>query len=257
MISGKSFYEKCKWNLCNRYPIKFNIQDIKNDDFLFINLDTIYHVISFLDKSKFDKKVNIITHNSDLSFTNDMFLKIKKYVNKVYAINSIIKDDNMVKIPLGFSDRLVDVISSMMYSNDKKYLMYINFNIHSGRIPERVECRDYFKKFNWVKFEDLVPEHQYYENLMLSKYSACPIGAGLDTHRFYESIYFNTIPIVKRNDISDLYLKFPCIIVDNWDEIIYQELVDGYQNNLDNLVKWKENNDWLNPDFWMKINENK
>ena len=49
--------------------------------------------------------------------------------------------------------------SSMMYSNDKKYLMYINFNIHSGRIPERVECRDYFKKFDWVKFEDLVPEH--------------------------------------------------------------------------------------------------
>jgi hypothetical protein len=140
-----------------------------------------------------------------------------------------------------------------MESIDKKDdLLYVNFNIHSGRISERTECRSYFTKFDWITFEDLVTESQYYQSLSKSKYCVCPIGAGLDTHRFYESIYFNTIPIVKRNEISDLHEKFPCIIVNDWDEVNYESLNRNYQSDYDNLLNWKNNNDWSHIKFWLK-----
>ena len=252
MISGLEFYKKCDWNLCRRYPIKFD-KSIKEGDFIFINLDDFFQ-FSQLVKSQKINKFNLITHNSDLSFDNRMLNDIKMYIDKIYAINCIVSDSKVVKIPLGFSDRLIPIISSMEIIDDrnKQYLLYMNFNIHSGRISERVECRNYFSKFNWVHFEDLVPEKQYYQNLMLSKYSTCPIGAGLDTHRFYESIYLNTIPIVKRNEISDLHSKFPCIVVNSWSEITEDFLIRNYETNIEKLIDWKKNNDWLSPNFWLK-----
>lgn len=251
MISGLEFYKQCNFNLCRRYPIKFDIKSISENDFIFINLDDFYPFLQLVQSQKINK-FNLITHNSDLSFDSKMLSLIYTHVNKIFAINCVVSDDKVTKIPLGFSDRLVPVISSMELNSNKEHLVYMNFNIHSGRISERVECRNYFSQFDWVMYEDLVPEKQYYENLMISKYSACPIGAGLDTHRFYESIYFNTIPIVKRNAISDLHSKFPCLIVDNWNEVDLNFLDKNYQTNLNNLLEWKKNNDWLNPSFWLK-----
>ena len=50
-------------------------------------------------------------------------------------------------------------------------------------------------------------------------FELCPEGNGLDTHRFYEALLLNTIPIVKRNSLESMYIQFPCVIVDDWKEI--------------------------------------
>jgi hypothetical protein len=50
-------------------------------------------------------------------------------------------------------------------------------------------------------------------------FELCPEGNGLDTHRFYEALLLNTIPIVKRGALTPLYEKFPCVIVDEWKDI--------------------------------------
>jgi len=50
-------------------------------------------------------------------------------------------------------------------------------------------------------------------------FELCPEGNGLDTHRFYEAIWLKTIPIVKRNTLAPLYEKFPCLIVDHWEDV--------------------------------------
>jgi len=249
MISGVEFYNICNWNLCGRYPISFTKEKIKDNDTVFVNTDMVWGFIDFLKKNRIPK-INVVFHNSDLSFTEEMFLHLKTYCNKIYAANCIVSDEMVVKIPLGFSDRMVNNISNVVPLDDKKNLLYLNFNIHSGRISERTECRSFFQNFEWVKFEDNISEDEYYKGLNLSKYSACPIGAGLDTHRFYESIYLNTVPIVKRNDISDLHLKFPCVIVDRWEDITEKYLIDSYDENLNNILKWKKENKWVSK-YWI------
>jgi hypothetical protein len=181
-----------------------------------------------------------------------MLSRLRKYVIKIYPINSIVTDEIIKKIPLGFSDRLEPVVASMNKSFDKNSLLYLNFNIHLGRIQERVDCMQHFSKFDWVKQENDIPEIDYYNSLKNSKYSVCPIGAGLDTHRFYESIYFKTIPIVKRNQISDLHSIFPCVIVNDWSDINYNFLVENYDTLYKDLEKWIDQNNWSNINYWIK-----
>jgi len=251
MISGKSFYELCHWNICNRYPIKFQPNLVKDGDFVFINLDNILDFIKFWKTTGIKSKINLITHNSDMIFTDDMYIDLSTFCLNVYSINSI--SNHGVKIPLGFSDRLVPIIQDRdAQTNDKGHLVYMNFKIYQSVALERKDCYNHFKNESWVLSEDNVPEVEFYKNLKLSKYSFCPIGVGLDTHRFYESIFLNTIPIVIRNGISDLHSKLPCIIIDSWSEITQDKLNNEYKQHYDNLIEWKKNNDWLNPKYWLK-----
>jgi hypothetical protein len=251
MISGIEFKNLCKWNLCSRYDQKFDIKNIKENDFIFINLDNIYQFTNLLKNNKFPI-INIITHNSDKSFDKDMLLCIYPFINNVCCINCVVNDDKIRKIPLGFSDRLVPTIKNIDKKYDKKNILYMNFCLHSGRIKERVECNNYFKNFDWIKNEDNIPEIDFYNSLKNSKYSLCPVGAGLDTHRFYESIYFDTIPIIKRNELSDLHSKFPCVIVDDWKEITYDKLNNDYKMLYNILIDWKnKNQNWINAEYWM------
>ena len=249
MISGKEFYKICQWNLCGRYQINFDLNEIKDGDFLFVNLDNIYQIINKFKHIGLSKKVNLITHNSDLSFNDDMLDKLKEYIIKIYPINSTVSDELISKIPIGFSDRLTPVILKMPISEDKPTLTYLNFN--QTRNNERTECLDLFKPLDWVLYEHEIPEIEFYTSLSKSKYSLCPTGTGIDTHRFYESIYFKTIPIIKRNQLSDLHEKFPCVIVDNWNEIDYEFLINNYDSLFRKLSKWVDTNNWTSVDYWI------
>jgi hypothetical protein len=50
------------------------------------------------------------------------------------------------------------------------------------------------------------------------KFIACPRGNGLDTHRFWETLYRGSIPIVLRSNWSEMIqeLGIPLLMVENW-----------------------------------------
>ena len=80
-----------------------------------------------------------------------------------------------------------------------------------------------------------------------------PRGAGIDTHRLYESLLFGVIPIVKSSELDDLYQQFPIIIVDKWEDITYEFLIENYEENLKKYFEWFENNkDWFKSEYWIK-----
>ena len=248
MISGKAFKEICNWNLCNRYPINFEATLVKENDLIFVNLDNINNFLRMLSNNILMCKIRLITHNSDNSFTVNELNNLRKYVNKLYATNCVIKDELITKIPIGFSDRLVPVIQKINKNVDKEHLLYMNFNLHSGRISERTECYNDHNIF----IESNISEENYYCTLSKSKYVLCPIGAGLDTHRFYEAIYFNTIPIIVRNDISDLHNKYPCIILNKWSELTEYFLINNYESYYNEMLMWKEyNQNWCDVNFYI------
>jgi mannosyltransferase OCH1-like enzyme len=67
-------------------------------------------------------------------------------------------------------------------------------------------------------------------------FELCPEGTALDTHRFYEAILLNTIPIVIKNSLEPLYILFPCIILDKWDDLNLENLIlekKKLENNFD------------------------
>jgi len=106
---------------------------------------------------------------------------------------------------------------------DKSFVKNLNDNsyekqpsIHCGKVPV------------WINYE---LTHKSY-------YTLSPRGAGEDCHRFYEAIYLDSIPIVKRTNtpFDKMYKIFPCLIINDWHEVT-EELLLNNKNRLIQEIK--------------------
>lgn len=81
-----------------------------------------------------------------------------------------------------------------------------------------------------------------YEYTHKSYYTLSPRGTGEDCHRFYEAIYLNSIPIVKKTNtpFDKLFNIFPCLIVNKWEDITYDLLIKNLDACSQNLKKFNE-----------------
>ena len=250
-ISGYGFYNVCKWSVCNRYDSKFVPDSIEDGDYVFLNLDMFEYFVSFLKQNRPKNKFILITQNSDRDFDEKMFLMISEFTNKIYAINST--TDSINKIPIGFNDQACISLDNILLKEyyPKKCLCYINFKIHHH--SDRTYCKSYFNGCEWADKEDTILSlNIFYDKLSNYKYCVCPRGTGIDTHRIYESLLFNVIPIVKKNELNSMYGKMPIILVDDWDVITEDFLNQNYLQNYEKLMIWKEKNkNWVLPEFWL------
>jgi hypothetical protein len=73
-----------------------------------------------------------------------------------------------------------------------------------------------------------VPWRDYLDLLGSHRFSACPRGNGLDTHRFWESQYLGVVPVVERTVLAEHWSAqgLPVVIVDDWREVTPQRLRD-------------------------------
>ena len=80
----------------------------------------------------------------------------------------------------------------------------------------------------------------FYEVLKRSKYVIDPAGCGVATHRFWESIYYGAIPIVKRTNTAFdvLYEFFPCLVVPAWFSINEEYLDESYERLKTKLIEF-------------------
>lgn len=252
-IAGCTFNDISDWNVCPRYPQRFDLSRIKEDQILFLNLDYFENFFNYLDGSGFSKKFILLTHNSDRDFTRNMFDRCKKYTKKIYAINCTFTDPIVSKIPIGFNDQSTEILDKIEdLSINKENLIYVNFKLHHH--PDRPVCLNNFKDKSWATIEpNIIPMDEFYRKLRTFKFCISPRGTGIDTHRTYESLYFNVIPILKTSEIDDLHAKLPLIIVKDWSEITENYLNEVYEFHYNKLLDWKKNNpDWYLTNYWIK-----
>jgi hypothetical protein len=107
-----------------------------------------------------------------------------------------------------------------------KFIVNLNDNnyekqpsIHCGKVPV------------WIN----------YEFTNRSIYVLSPKGNGEDCHRFYEAIYLNSIPIVKRTNTAfdKLYNVFPCLIVNDWNEVTEELLLEKKDEYFQKIINFK------------------
>ena len=256
LISGLAFHKISEWSLCNRYPQKIELFNIKENDKVFINLDNFQEFVNLIKLNQPIKKFILITHNSDKVFTQTHFNYIKPFVNKVYAINNICTEPNVYTIPIGFRDfplHTSPILQKIKKENvNKEILLYMNFSINTN-YRKRMECFNNFINKSWVTNESNRKIEEFYLQVAKSKYTLSPEGTGIDCHRIYESMYFDTIPILKTNGMDDFYKTLPIIIVNNWDEINENDLNEKYEFYFNKLQKWKKDNvGWELPEYWCK-----
>jgi hypothetical protein len=119
---------------------------------------------------------------------------------------------------------------------DKKYLCYMNFNISTYR-QERQGVYDIFKNKDWVfKQSQLITNEghiDYLKSMRNSKFTLCPRGNGIDTHRLFEALYVGSIPIVKKHVIHKGLEDLPILFIDSWDEVTQEFLETKYEEMIE------------------------
>lgn len=76
-----------------------------------------------------------------------------------------------------------------------------------------------------------------------SLFVACPAGNGLDTHRFWESLYLGAVPIVKKSERTKAFLGWPHLAVDEWADLreySFKDFQEKYRNFEEELVEFRQ-----------------
>ena len=125
--------------------------------------------------------------------------------------------DFLYKEGLKTVDKTIACLLCFSYTHEERYRCYhfmkdepfvVNLNDNTYEKQESIHCGK-------------VPVWINYEYIHKSMFVLCPRGCGEDTHRFYEAIYLDSIPIVKRSNtpFDKVYEAFPCLVVNDWLEI--------------------------------------
>lgn len=203
------------------------------------------------------KDLVIITHNGDTNI--DGSFRLPANVVKWHAQNVDVENSRIESIPIGIeNDRWMQKVDKKRIMAEKlkekkvfKNLVYMNFSIKTNPCWRKA-VYDSLKEKPFVTTrmgENGSYFEQYIDNVYNHKYVVCPRGNGLDTHRFWETLYMGSVPIVVRNINNWFYNDLPVLYVNDWSEITGDLLID----------KWCEfkDMDWNREKLTFKYWENK
>lgn len=256
MISGFEFSNISKWSCSNKYPIRFKSTAISDGDIIYLDLADFQRFIETIETYPPANKFVLISYNMYLAFKMEHLDKLRPYISKIYATNLEFADPDVLPIPLGFIDN--SSITHAFYKEvyDQRYakdtLLYVNFSINANKI-KRTRCMIAFMDKPWVSNKYNMSRGQYYIDISKSKYVISPEGVSLDSHRIYECIYLDTIPIVKTSKFDYFYKNLPIVIVQDWNEVTEQFLLDNYNEHIARLKEWKiANPNWTDAKSWIE-----
>ena len=177
------------------------------------------------DYSKYKKKIWVF-HNSDETFDLNAKKKLDYFhPKKCFSQNLIINKKNYHFIPIGLENSkfhkngdIKDFLKLRKVKLEKKPRILFGFK---NTNPKRVQLKHQFKKLKitdetngWNSF--------FYRRILLNyMFVICPEGNGIDTHRMWEALYLKTIPIIKKNMISNFIkkAKIPVLILNKWSDL--------------------------------------
>jgi hypothetical protein len=210
------------------YNLLENTFDIsKLEDINTVYTHTLYVKHLFETIKDLAAKFIIITHNSDINIDNSFH--IPKNVIKWYAQNKYNWDTRITPIPIGLENerwyketnkkqKMFDILKT---EKKIKNLAYMNHNVKTYP-PEREYLYTKFSQYTYIDIERGINGQlfeRYVDNVYNHDFVFAPRGNGIDTHRIWECLYMNTIPIVKRNHFTAQLKDLPICIVDDWCEI--------------------------------------
>ena len=240
---------------------------LHNNNIIFCKTDFIFEEFRHIEKLPYD--VILITGNSDYPIDEHRFSLRPKNVKKWYAQNALINDDILIPIPIGLENKMESIRpghgigyydrvleKELLLSRDitkqpsQKY--YSNFNILTN-YQYRLKIKNICVNSPHINWEDSnLTLTEFFDKILEYEAIVCPAGNGIDTHRLWEVLYSNRIPItIKVGDfkIYKLYEKLPIIILDDETQLYDEKLLDSklieiknkqYDMSLLDMIYWEE-----------------
>jgi hypothetical protein len=159
-----------------------------------------------------------------------------------YADNELVMSWTGTNIMVKNHPKIVKIPTGFQVSEDQNLLN----NLHENRI-------DFINKECKVMISHIGGEHQYVESLkklakddklfyfaespqfekyitVIDRYKfvICPVGKAVDASRFWETLLVGSVPIVETSNLDDFYSKFPCIVVNSFEDVT-NDILRGYE----------------------------
>jgi len=202
------------------------------DAIIFCKIDYIFRLFDFIRFS--NKRYILVTHNSDFPVDAFRFNSRPSCIKKWFGQNVVIDHPDLINIPIGLENEIrrngTPIVDypwfyenmNRLQNKEKISKVYCNWS------PTN-ESRNHIVRLlepNNIPF-DLEPERlshkEYCEKLSDYKYVLCPPGNGVSTHRFWETLYLGSIPIILNHRIYREY-TLPIIRLENWEELTNEKL---------------------------------
>ena len=207
----------------------------------------------------FKNKFILVTHNSDgeIRETPEIFtiLNCDKML-KWFGQNMCFQHPKLHFLPIGLANSQwrhgnLSLFNDANFKNqiankiNKCNNIYFNFKI-STNIEKRQICYDVLiNKLEWLNTIYPTPNM-----IRLSRYKfcICPEGHGVDSHRLWECLNLNVVPIVIKSEFTNILLNqnIPLVVLDKWDDLDINSLnYNDYDFESDNLKKILNFNNYL------------
>lgn len=214
----KQYYTGWGVQIAHDKPIGIDLDKVKPFDKIFVTTEFLPHIIPIL--KKISTPYHLITGVGDGTPTNEQIDEILKTKILTWSGNNIPKvDERFLQIPIGLTE-----LGSNRPNSFTDYVdLYTHKIIHivstpvGGTHEGRKELQNMLGN-NILNMTERISFEDYMYILSLSKFSCCPRGNGVDTHRLTESILFNSIPIVKTSILDPMNLEMGAVIIDDWNE---------------------------------------
>lgn len=234
----------------------FNPSLVKEKDVVFLKTD-LKEIYFKIQHPNIKNKYILITHNSDQIISNeDRKYKDEKIIHWFCQNLSFESNEHFSPMPIGFENRRflnhgrINNLKKVANLKIRKYNKILSsHNIKTNKkIRENLEI---FIEGNENIVNQRFDKHlDYLKNLTKYKFILCPEGNGLDTHRIWESILTNTVPIVIKNEFT-LNLKkigVPLLLINDWTDLkIFNESKIEESYNLFKDLKFSQ---FVEIKFW-------
>ena len=165
----------------------------------------------------------LVTHNSDHPVTvMDYQLLNHPHLEMWFAQNCEFNHSKLRPLPIGLQNKQwgAEKISQLVWVGKniiKTDILYANFSAqtHAGRVA----ALSAVKELPYATVEQDVDYVRYLKNLARHKFCLCPRGNGIDTHRFWEAQYLDSVPVIIWREWTPAYSGMPVLILDSWEEI--------------------------------------
>tara|TARA_R110000824_G_scaffold253449_1_gene442386 strand:- start:1469 stop:2326 length:858 start_codon:yes stop_codon:yes gene_type:complete len=235
---------------------------LKDGDLVFCKIDNLPKLSHLLKKT--NKTIYLITHDSDYEINEEVFTRYSNNIKHWWGVNVNYIHPNLSSIPLGLGSPWVpggvtpQSLTELESPLTRDTLLYINHRIETYP-QDRKEPYDYFANKSWatIKHPSLVGQtFDYIQEVRSHKFVLCPRGNGIDTYRFWESLYLGAIPIVKDCINISFYKELPITIINEYSDITKELLEPEYERHTP--LSWEGSQ--LDLNYWMttireKINE--
>jgi Exostosin family len=165
-------------------------------------------------------------------------------------------------IPLGITNDTHETEHHPVYGNvqimhsiaqepkQRKNLVYMNFSVKTYP-EEREHVWNLFSSKPWVTKGEHTPtmegRTEFLRDMRNHDFVLCPRGAGIDTHRLWETLYMGSIPIVKWDIVHSNWIDLPILFINSWKNITEERLIQEYIRISTRSWNWKK----LHVEYWI------